>query len=309
MITINNLTFSYPSSPPLLQDFNLQIQKGSLFGLLGPNGAGKTTLISLIAGMLSPWSGEVTIAGKRYPENKQEIYQGISVVPQEYAFYGQMTAYENLSFFSHMYPENKTDYSEQINKVIKLTGLEEYKHRFAKHFSGGLKRRLNLAIGLLNNPGLLILDEPTTGIDPQSRHFILQAIKDLNEQGTTVLYTSHYMEEIEQLCDDIAIMDHGSILVAGTLDQLLHSDSMVYINVENQNNNHTLHVEVKNFLQDHHLTFEGGCISGLLDSSAIFYILMNTLKTHDIPVESVRYGRQSLESLFFQLTSTHLRDV
>ena len=280
-----------------------------LFGLLGPNGAGKTTLISLIAGIQTPQSGEITIDGKSYSGNKKQIFQNIAVVPQEYAFYGQMTAHENLTFFSHMYPQKKNDYSVQINSAIKLTGLEEYKHRLVKHFSGGLKRRLNLAIGLLNNPELLILDEPTTGIDPQSRHFILQAIKDLNEQGTTVLYTSHYMDEIEQLCDDIAIMDHGKILVSGTLDQLLHSNSMIYINIENQDCHYNLHVDVKNFLLRHNLTFEDNCISGLLDSKAIFYELMNTLNKHDLPLDSIRYGRQSLESLFFQLTSTHLRDV
>jgi len=280
-----------------------------LFGLLGPNGAGKTTLISLISGIQTPQSGEVIIDGRRYPGNKKEIFQNIAVVPQEYAFYEQMTAHENLSFFSHMYPDNRNDRSEQINNAINLTGLEEYQHRFVKHFSGGLKRRLNLAIGLLNKPELLILDEPTTGIDPQSRHFILQAIKDLNKQGTTVLYTSHYMDEIEQLCDDITIMDHGKILVSGTLDQLLHSDSMVYINLESLDNNYNLPVDVKNLLHEHNLTFEDNCISGLLDSRADFYALMNILKTHDLPLESIRYGRQSLESLFFQLTSTHLRDV
>lgn len=307
MITINNLTFSYSSSPPLIQDFNLHIPKGSLFGLLGPNGAGKTTLISLISGMRSPQSGEIMIGGKSYQDNKKEIFQSISIVPQEYAFYAQMTAYENLLFFSRMYPAEK-DFSVQIKKAIELTGLEEYQNRFVKHFSGGLKRRLNLAIGLLNSPELLILDEPTTGIDPQSRHFILQAIKGLNARGTTVLYTSHYMDEIEQLCDNIAIMDHGEILISGHIDHLLHSDSVIYINIEDQNSSGSLNENVMKFLNEHSLTFSENCISGLLDSKSTFYMLIDVLKRHDVPVVNIRYGRQSLESLFFQLTCTHLRE-
>lgn len=307
MININNLTFSYPSSPPLLKDFNLQIQKSSLFGLLGPNGAGKTTLISLISGMQSPRSGEITIDGKSYHASSKEIFQHISIVPQEYAFYGQMTAFENLSFFSRMYPD-VNDLTNKINKAIHLTGLEDYRHRYVKHFSGGLKRRLNLAIGLLNNPDLLILDEPTTGIDPQSRHFILQAIKELNTQGTTVLYTSHYMDEIEKICDHIAIMDHGEILVSDHIDNLLHSDSVVNVNIEGQCDTDSLDENIRQFMDQHSLTLSKNCISGLLDSKSTFYGLMELLKTHDIPIENIRYGRQSLESLFFQLTCTQLRD-
>jgi len=307
VISIHDLTYAYPSASPLIQNFDLHVRKGCLYGLLGPNGAGKTTLISLISGLNKPQSGDVLIDGKSYTANQNSIFQRMSVVPQEYAFYGQMTAYENLDFFSRMYPGIKS-VTNAIQLAIQLTGLENYQHRLSKQFSGGLKRRLNLAIGLLNNPDLLILDEPTTGIDPQSRHFILQAIKDLNTQGTTVLYTSHYMEEVEQLCDDIAIMDHGKILVSGTLDSLLHSDSVVKCALACTKEVLMQHPALVNFMKTHSLAFEDNCLEGLLEASSDFYILMELLQQYNIPIESVHYGRQSLESLFFQLTHRSLRD-
>jgi ABC-2 type transport system ATP-binding protein len=307
VISVHDLTFAYPSASPLIQNFDCHVRKGSLYGLLGPNGAGKTTLISLISGLNKPQSGEILIDGKNFKAKRKSIFQRMSVVPQEYAFYGQMTAFENLDFFSRMYPGRKQA-NDPIQQAIKLTGLENYQHRLAKHFSGGLKRRLNLAIGLLNRPDLLILDEPTTGIDPQSRHFILQAIKDLNTQGTTIVYTSHYMEEVEQLCDEIAIMDHGKILVSGTLDELLHSDSVVKLALACAVDVLMQNPALVNFIQTHSLSFEQNYLGGLLAAPSDFYNLMALLQQYAIPIESVSYGRQSLESLFFQLTHRHLRD-
>lgn len=307
MISVHDLTYAYPATPPLIENFNLTVKKGSLYGLLGPNGAGKTTLITLISGQIRPQSGGVLIDGKNFDVNRQSIFQRMSIVPQDYAFYGQMTAYENLEFFARMYPHNKT-ITTIIQQAIQLTGLESYQHRLSRQFSGGLKRRLNLAIGLLNKPDLLILDEPTTGIDPQSRHFILQAIKDLNTQGTTILYTSHYMEEVEQLCDEITIMDHGKILVSGTLTKLLQSDSVVSIELACTSEALLQNTSVVNFMESHSLSFDQHCVQGLLAAPSDFYTLLELLKEHKIPIQSVRYGRQSLESLFFQLTHRHLRD-
>lgn len=307
MITIKNLSFAYPSEPSIFRDFNFQIDKGSLFGLMGPNGAGKTTLISLITGLNAPQAGKVLIEGKSYSNDKRNILKKIAVVPQEYAFYSQLSAYENLQFFSRMYSGNQDSYSH-IQNAIQLTGLESHQHQLAKHFSGGLKRRLNLSIGLLNKPEFLILDEPTVGIDPQSRRFILQAIQNLNQQGTTVLYTSHYMEEMEQICDQIAIIDNGRILASGALDNLLKSGSELCVNTKERLLHEKINRELSDFISENSLKIVNNRISGYMASDKPVSTLILLLDSQQIQIESIRYGRQTLESLFFSLTHTRLRE-
>ncbi len=308
MITVKNLTFAYPSEPPVFEDFNLEIKKGELFGLLGPNGAGKTTLLSLITGLNTPQKGVVEVNHKSFERDRSAILKTISVVPQEYAFYDQFSAYENLKFFSRLYP-HINDTERQIRNAIKLTGLENHQHRLAKHFSGGLKRRLNLAIGLLNQPELLILDEPTVGIDPQSRHFILQSIQALNKHGTTILYTSHYMEEIEHLCDTIAIMDHGKILASGNLDNLLDSKARISITTQQLLSRDRFNPALEDFIRKHKLTIDDNQLTGEIDSAQLVAALLQLLIQNEFDIEKIQYGRQTLESLFFHLTHTHLRET
>ncbi len=306
MININNVTFAYPKQAPVFKDLDFQVEPGYLFGLLGPNGAGKTTLISLISGLISPLTGRVTVNKKEYKTDRISILQKLSMVPQEYAFYSQLTAYENLNFFCRFYPKSNNP-QQTIRKAIELTGLEEYQHRKTKTYSGGLKRRLNLAIGLLNKPELLILDEPTVGIDPHSRHFILQTIKALNEQGTTILYTSHYMDEIQQLCDYITIMDHGNIIAAGSLDKLLQSDAIIKITAYTNVNLDMLNQPARQLVDKLSLTLKDNTISGSVNSQNDLSQLLQLLSENNIEVENIQYGRKTLESLFFDLTQTELR--
>ena len=304
MININNISFSYQVNEPVLKKIDLRIHKGSLFGLLGPNGAGKSTLISLIAGLYEPTHGSVSINDMDYSSSRNTILAKLAVAPQEYAFYLQLSVIENIEFFASLYHKNHV----QIEKAIDLTGLGEHKSKIANTLSGGLKRRLNLAVGLLNEPEILILDEPTVGIDPQSRHFILQAIKDINTQGTTIIYTSHYMEEVEQLCDAVAIMDHGRILKHGALDTILESEQHIEVFVENTEIINNLTDEFKSKIKLYGLKIDDQTLCGELVAGTSLKELLGILEQNHVPVAKVRYGKQTLESLFFSLTHSSLRD-
>lgn len=313
MISVNQISFAYKNSPPIFDDFSLQIEPGALFGLLGPNGAGKTSLISLIAGLHSPNKGEIKIANQVFANSREAILGQTSIVPQEYAFYGQLTAYENLRFFAQLYPQNKgsSSISKQIDQAIELTGITDYKDRKASTFSGGLKRRLNLAIGLLNNPKLLILDEPTVGIDPQSRHFILQAIQELNTQGTTILYTSHYMTEIEQLCSEIAIMDHGKIVRQGTLKDLLGNSTAIELSFNRSLKDLTIPLATLDYLNKHAFIIQDSQLCSAQFDATDLPKLLNKLEPlieTGVSIKKINYGAKTLEDVFFEFTKTDLRD-
>ncbi len=302
MISIKNVSFSYPNNQLILKNVEVSIAKGSLFGLLGPNGAGKSTLISIIVGLLEPEEGSVVIDTMLYRTARTTILGKLAVVPQDYAFYLQLTVLENLEFFTNLYRNNPGC----IQRVITLTGLAEHKFKLAKQLSGGLKRRLNLAIGLLNEPEILILDEPTVGIDPQSRYFILQAIRDINRQGTTVIYTSHYIEEVEQLCDVVAIMDHGKILRQGSLNDLLKSEHHLLVEVERSQN--VLSERLRKSFSAYGIDAEGEIFKGELSEEKQLKYVLELFEKNNIKILRIRYGKQSLESLFFDLTNFELRD-
>lgn len=189
-----------------------------------------------------------------------------------------------------------------------MTGLLDQSHRLAKHFSGGLKRRLNLAIGLLNKPAILFLDEPTVGIDPQSRLFILQAIKELNQTGTTIVYTSHYLEEVEQLCNSIAIIDHGKILAHDSMGEILNKPAKLQIALNSPRAADALPASLMVLIQSSALDYRNGMIVGLPKDTATIRQLLDILEQEAISISKISYGQQTLESLFFELTQTHLRD-
>ncbi len=306
MIKLESISFSYPNQAELFDKLDLQIPKGSLFGLLGPNGAGKTTLISVMTGQIKPKSGKVSIDGASYGDKRSTILQKLAQIPQEYAFYPQLTAQENLEFFASLYP-GVNDKPERIRQAIELTGLEEHAQRTAGQFSGGLKRRLNLAIGLLNRPKLIFLDEPTVGIDPQSRHFILQSIRQLNKEGATIVYTSHYMEEIEQLCDRVAIMDHGRILVQGPMGEILEEKSALQLEIDLSRHQHK-RSELMPKIEQMGLSLAGQTITGKPNDPSEINNLIGLLNQAEIPILNLSYGKHTLETLFFELTQTHLRD-
>jgi ABC-2 type transport system ATP-binding protein len=307
MINLQRIEYHYPQHPLLFEGVDLQIAKGSLFGLLGPNGAGKTTLISLMTGQLTPSSGEITIDGANYQKERFRILGKLAYIPQEYAFYPQLSVMENLQFFASLYPSTTNQKAQLISQALELTGLTDQAKRLAKHFSGGLKRRLNLAIGLLNKPELIFLDEPTVGIDPQSRHFILQSIQELNKAGSTIVYTSHYMEEIEQICDVVAIMDHGQILEHGPLNQILEREPLLTIELDLQPGSSQTAV-VKETVMTRGFKLSHQTVSGYPKHEAEIAELLQAITSLGISVITLSYGRHTLEKLFFELTQTQLRD-
>ncbi|HOA54572.1 MAG TPA: ABC transporter ATP-binding protein [Clostridiales bacterium] len=199
---------------------SLEIEEGEIFGLLGPNGAGKSTAINMITGLLSIDKGSISIYGKDVRKDKMSTKSCVGIVPQDIAIYEDLTSLENVKFFASLYGLRGEMLEEAALEALEFTGLSEKKNQFPKSFSGGMKRRLNIACAIAHKPKLIIMDEPTVGIDPQSRNHILQSVKKLNEMGSTIIYTSHYMEEVEEICTRIAIMDRGKVIALGTCDEL-----------------------------------------------------------------------------------------
>jgi ABC-2 type transport system ATP-binding protein len=219
-VEIDNLGKRF-GSVEAVRGISLAIEEGKAFGLLGPNGAGKTTTLSMLATLIAPSYGDARIFGKSAVSETWAVRKLVGLVPQDVGLYPNLTGRENLSFFGHIYGVPTRELTRQTNEVLELVGLRARADDRVHTYSGGMKRRLNLACGLVHRPQLLLLDEPTVGVDPQSREHILNAIQELAGKGTTVLYTTHYMEEAERLCDRIAIMDQGRIVATGTLQELL----------------------------------------------------------------------------------------
>ncbi len=204
-----------------VKNLHLDIINGEIFGLLGPNGAGKTTLISMLCGLLKPSSGSIHVKGLSFRSNRGEIQQLIGIVPQEYALYPTLTAYENLIYFGSMYGLKGGDLKIKVKTALKELGLERFTDKKINTFSGGMKRRVNLIAGILHRPEILFLDEPTVGVDVQSKNVIIAYLKAINQNGTTIVYTSHHINEAQGFCTDIAIIDHGELLLKGRPKDLI----------------------------------------------------------------------------------------
>jgi ABC-2 type transport system ATP-binding protein len=204
-----------------LREVSFQVQEGEMFGLLGPNGAGKTTLLSVLSCLLEPSGGEARLLGRRLEPADREVRRLIGIVPQELAIYGELTARENLEFFGELYGLKGAPLRERVREVLEAVALEDKAGDRVHTFSGGMKRRLNLGAALVHGPRLLLLDEPTVGVDPQSRNHIFEEVRRLNGAGVTVVYTSHYMEEVQALCRRVGIMDNGRLVACDTLPNLL----------------------------------------------------------------------------------------
>ena len=309
MISVEQLRHRYPGAElEALRGIDLNVREGSLFGLLGPNGAGKTTLLGLLTGVLRLQEpGRIAIGGLSLREHLAEV-QGISaLVPQDLAFYPKLSARENLAFFGGVRGLAGAELCARSAACLEVCALESVADRQARTYSGGLKRRLNLAIGLLNRPRLLFLDEPTVGIDLQSRAFILDSIRELNRQGTTVVYTSHYMEEVQQLCDEVAIIDAGVVLVQDRLEALLGRSGPRIVHVA---------FEAPLGAEQHELVTRGLGIK--LDRDALALDLsgddsrlaeiLGVLAAARVPIRAIHYGKRNLEELFLELTQRSLRD-
>ncbi|HET6254184.1 MAG TPA: ABC transporter ATP-binding protein [Puia sp.] len=220
-IQIDDLAFHYPEQEGLFTQFNLRVEAGDRFGLFGPNGAGKTTLMNLMTGLLVASSGKIRLFGKDMQRHHRRINKLFGFVPQDFAFYQELSPVENLEFFGAWSGMNATAIHRRTRELLELLGLTAVRNKKVQQFSGGMKRRVNLAIGVIHKPRLLFLDEPTVGVDVQTRHAIINYLKQLNESGTTLIYTSHQLSEAEELCNTIAMIDEGRIIAHETLDSLL----------------------------------------------------------------------------------------
>ena len=230
IIQINNLYKKYKDADDFsVNDLSLVIEKKEIYGLLGPNGAGKTTLLSMLCGLIKPTSGNFIINGLTYHKNANDIKKMIGVVPQEYALYPTLTAKENLLYFGSMFGLKGKNLHNKVNEALDHLGLLKFANKKIETFSGGMKRRVNLIAGILHEPSILFLDEPTVGVDVQSKNVIIDYLKLLNKRGTTIIYTSHHLTEAQDFCTKIAIIDRGKIFAEGTVNELIES-------TENANN-------------------------------------------------------------------------
>ncbi|WP_179021042.1 ABC transporter ATP-binding protein [Winogradskyella forsetii] len=222
MIEINQLSKKYKGADFFsVSDLDLSISKKEIFGLLGPNGAGKTTIISLLCSLIKPTSGSFTIDGLTYKKNSKQLKQLIGIVPQEYALYPTLTAFENLMYFGSMYGLKGKELKLRINSSLENLGLAQFSNKKIETFSGGMKRRINLIASILHDPKVLFLDEPSVGVDVQSKNVIIKYLQDLNAKGTTIIYTSHHLNEAESFCTRVAIIDHGKVITKGTPKDLI----------------------------------------------------------------------------------------
>lgn len=224
MIEIQQISKKYKGAENYsVSNLDLSIVEGEIFGLLGPNGAGKTTLISMLCSLIKPTSGHFTINDLNYKEHKNQLKKLIGIVPQEYALYASLTAYENLMYFGAMYGLKGSVLKEKITNALTRLGLGDFAHKKIDTFSGGMKRRVNLIASILHEPKVLFLDEPTVGVDVQSKNVIIQHLQELNKKGTTIVYTSHHLNEAEHFCTNVAIIDHGKIIIEGKPKDLIEN--------------------------------------------------------------------------------------
>lgn len=221
-IRLDAISKRYPGAlKDSLTNINLTIKEGSIFGLLGPNGAGKTTLISIMCGIFSPSAGKVSFFLDNQPVHPEDRRSKIGFVPQDFAFYHELTLIQNLEYFGAMYRMPKQAIRERIEELLPVLGLEHVRGEKVRTFSGGMKRRVNLALGIMHRPSFLFLDEPTVGVDVQSKNSIIRFLEKINESGTTIIYTSHHLSEAQEFCNYLALVDHGNVIVEGNIGGLL----------------------------------------------------------------------------------------
>jgi len=293
-----------------VKDVSFEVHAGETYGLLGPNGAGKTTSISMIAGILKKDGGTVMLDGRAVDTRAVDGRNGIGLVPQELALYPDLTGRENLDFFGRLYSLGGAELRARGNEVLEMVGLSDRANQLVREYSGGMKRRLNIAAGLIHTPKLLILDEPTVGVDPQSRNAIMESVEQLARRGMAVLYTTHYMEEAERLCDRIGIMDEGRLVAEGTKGELaaiIGGDDVVRVTAEGdlqagaeglRNVSGVARVDV----------LEGGFQVTANGAARLLAKFMHVLDERGLTVSSIDVTEPDLEAVFLRLTGKALRD-
>jgi ABC-2 type transport system ATP-binding protein len=311
ILTVKDLVKKYGDFTAV-NGISFDIQAGEIFSLLGPNGAGKTTTISILSTLFTPTAGEATIGGHSVTREPMAVRNLIGVVPQELALYDDLSAHENLVFWGQMYGLSGKTLKLRVDEVLEQIGLSDKAKNRVKTYSGGMKRRVNIGVGLLHKPSLLFMDEPTVGIDPQSRRAILDTVKALNQQGMTVLYTTHYMEEAEELSDRVGIIDHGELIAVGTQAELTlqvgEKDTLVLHIDESQNGAALAEVVrklpgvLKADITDHTVAVMAP------QAEEIMAPVITTANELGIKIRSVDIQEPNLEAVFLSLTGRALRD-
>ena len=311
IVEANHLVKQYPGSDqPAVRGVSFAIQRGEIFGFLGPNGAGKTTTISMLSCLLKPSGGSATVAGFDLSRQSNDIKRRIGLVPQDLALYPTLSAKDNLLFFGRIYGLKGTQLKQRVDDALKMVGLYDRRNETVEKYSGGMKRRVNIAAGLLHQPEILFLDEPTVGVDPQSRNFIFDNVEELNRHGVTVLYTTHYMEEAERLCNRVAIIDQGKIVALDTpraLQDTLGGGLIVA----------GLPDGVPDTLEDDMRALPG--VRGAdrfdhqikvkaINTQQTLPDVINVFNRLDINIRSLEILEPNLESVFLELTGKRLRD-
>ncbi|WP_345976818.1 ABC transporter ATP-binding protein [Sulfurimonas sp. HSL3-7] len=307
MIKIRNLCKRYDTKVAL-DHLSLEIKAGSIFGLLGPNGAGKTTLISILNGLTTYDEGEVSVFGLPLSKNLTAIRKRCALVPQSLAFYENLTVIENLRFFGGIQNIPADLLKKNIDYAVETNRLGSMLNQKAATLSGGQKRRLNIAIGLLNDPDILFFDEPTVGIDPESRNEILETIKSFKASGKTVVYTSHYMPEIEKICDEVAIINAGRIIRQGSIESMLVNEHGNALVIEIYETPLELLQACSDAMEGLKVIDESTLMLNSKESASVAKALA-LLEADNIGIRALRYGTTTLESLFINLTSKGRADV
>ena len=311
ILEVKNLVKNYGDFTAV-KGITFDIKEGEIFSLLGPNGAGKTTTISMLSTLYEPTSGDATIAGHSITKDPMAVKQVIGVIPQELALYEDLTARENLIFWGQMYELSGKSLQSRVDEVLEQIGLIDKAKNRVKTYSGGMKRRVNIGVGLLHKPRLLFMDEPTVGIDPQSRRAILDTVKDLNKQGMTVLYTTHYMEEAEELSDRVGIIDHGELIALGTqkeLTQQVGETETLILHIGESDDPEALANSlkgIKDVLEANVADHQVSIITP--EAEDILAAVVSKANERGIKIRSIDIREPNLEAVFLHLTGRALRD-
>lgn len=309
LVHIENLVKRY-GDLLALDHLSLDIEEGEIFGLLGPNGSGKTTAINCLLALLKYDKGTITIFGKDMKPDSYDIKRDIGVVMQNVAVFEQMSVYENIDYFCGLYIKDKQKRKELVEEAIAFTGLSDFRKMRPKKLSGGLLRRLNIACGIVHKPRLIIMDEPTVAVDPQSRNKILEGIIELNRQGSTIIYTSHYMEEVEQVCTRIAIMDHGRVIAQGTkeeLKQMIKTGETITVEAIALEEKNLQDIRTLDHVFD--VQYEKQVlVVRCTDARHNLIRLLNYLQSQDISFGRVFSELPTLNDVFLEITGKQLRD-
>ncbi len=308
MLNVQNLAKSF-GNLVAVDHISFEMSKGEIFGFLGPNGAGKTTTINMICGLLTPDAGSIFIDGEELDSGKPQLRKKLGIVPQEIALYEDLNAYENLAFWGRLYSLGGAALKKRMDELLQIAGLQERAKDRVKTYSGGMKRRLNMIAGMLHRPELLLLDEPTVGIDPQARHNILQIVRDFAAGGAAILYTTHYLDEAESLCDRLAIIDHGRILAAGSagdIKAIVGENSLIKLNGS----------FTRDDINQLAVKFPKIKIEAIKDGEVILSVpgqdgtgaLIEEIIKSGVKIDNLQIKEPSLDSAFIKLTGRELRD-